>query len=125
MQKDKENIKNAFKKRLYAFVLKLIEFIDTLRKDNVSHRIGDQLLRSGTSILGNYVEAQSSGSKKEFTKYFNISLRSTNESKMWLALLRDSKRAKPESVRWFLSELDEISKIFASSILTAKGKRTI
>ena len=125
MQKDKENIKSAFKKRMYSFVLRLIEFIDALPKDNVSRRISDQLLRSGTSILGNYVEAQSAASKKEFVNYFNISLRSTNESKMWLALLRDSHRAKSESVQWFLCELDEFSKIFASSILTAKGKRTI
>ena len=89
MQKDKESIKNTFKKRLYSFVLRLIEFIDTLPKDNVSYRIGDQLLRSGTSILGNYVEAQSAASKKEFIKYFNISLQSTNESKLWIAILRD------------------------------------
>jgi four helix bundle protein len=125
MQKENENIKIAFKKRMYSFVLKLIEFIDALPKDNVSRRIGDQLLRSGTSILGNYVEAQSAASKKEFVNYFNISLRSTNESKMWIAVLRDSHRAKSESVQWFLCELDEFSKIFASSILTAKGKRTI
>lgn len=125
MQKEKGNIKVAFKKRIYNFVLKLIEFIDALPKDNVSHRIGDQLLRSGTSILGNYVEAQSAASKKEFVNYFNISLRSTNESKMWLAVLRDSHRTKSESVRRFLSELDEFSKIFASSILTAKGRRNI
>ena len=125
MQKDEGNIKIAFKKRMYSFVLRLIEFIDALPKDNVSHRIGDQLLRSGTSILGNYVEAQSAASKKEFVKYFNISLRSTNESKMWLAVLRDSHRASSESVRWFLCELEEFSKIFASSILTAKGKRAI
>jgi len=42
---------------------------------------------------------------------------------MWFALLRDSKRAKSEEVKWFLDELDEYSKIFASSILTIKGKR--
>jgi len=125
MQNDKEKRKSEFKRRLYNFVLKLIEFIDALAQDNVSRRIGDQLLRSGTSILGNYVEAQSSISKREFVKYFNISLRSTNESKMWIALLRDSKRAQPKSVQWFLDELGEFAKIFASSILTAKGKRTI
>jgi len=50
-------------------------------------------------------------------------LKSTNESKMWLALLRDSKRTKPEKVKWFLNELNEYSNIFASSILTIKGKR--
>jgi len=71
----------------------------------VSKRLGDQLLRSGTSILGNYVEGQAASSKKDFTNYFNTSLKSTNESKLWLALLRDSKRAKADEVTWFLQEL--------------------
>ena len=123
MQNDKEKFKNEFKKRLYKFVLKLIEFLDQLPKDNVSRRIGDQLLRSGTSILGNYVEAQAASSKKDFTNYFSTSLKSTNESKLWLALLRDTGRAKAEVVDWFLKELDEIANIFGSSVLTLRGKR--
>ena len=123
MKNYKSKFKNEFKKRLYNFVLKLIEFLDNLPKDNVSKRIGDQLLRSGTGILGTYVEGQSASSKKDFTNYFNHSLKSTNESKLWLSLLRDSKRTTPEKVDWFLRELDEIGKIFASSVLTLKGKR--
>jgi four helix bundle protein len=101
----------------------MIGFLDKLPKDNVSKRIGDQLLRSGTSILGNYVEGQSACSKKDFTNYFNTSLKSTNESKLWFALLRDSKRASSEDVNWFLKELEEIGNILASSILTLKGKK--
>jgi len=123
MQNDKEKFKESFKRRLYTFVLKMIDFLDQLPKGNVSWRLGDQLLRSGTSVLSNYVEGQSASSKKEFTNYFNISLKSANESKVWFALLRDSKRAKPEEVEWFLGELNEISNILASSILTLKGKR--
>ncbi len=123
MKNDRLKFKNEYRKRLYNFVIKLIEFLDGLPKDNVSKRLGDQLLRSGTSILGNYVEGQSASSKKDFTNYFNYSLKSTNESKLWINLLRDSKRATTEQVNWFLEELDEISKIFASSILTLKGKR--
>lgn len=124
MQNDKEKFKKDFKKRLYKFVLKLIEFIDSLpSNDNVSRRIGDQLLRSGTSIIGNYIEGQSASSEKDFTNYFNTSLKSTNESKLWLALLRDSNRAKKEDVQWFLDELDEYAKIFGSSILTLKGRK--
>jgi len=123
MENDRLKFKNEYKKRLYNFVLKLIEFLDGLPKDNVSKRLGDQLLRSGTSILGNYVEGQSASSKRDFTNYFNHSLKSTNESKLWINLLKDSKRATPEQVNWFLEELGEISKIFASSILTLKGKR--
>jgi len=123
MQNDKEKFKNEFKKRLYNFVLRLIEFLDRLPKDNVSRRIGDQLLRSGTGIIGNYVEGQAASSKKDFTNYFNTSLKCTNESKLWFALLRDSGRATPEEVARFLSELNEFANIFASSILTLKGKR--
>jgi len=123
MQNDKEKRKNEFKERLYDFVLKLIEFIDRLPNDNVSRRIGDQLLRSGTSIIGNFIEGRSASSKKDFTNYLNIALKSANESKLWVALLRDSHRVKPEDVKWFLEELNEISNIFASSVLTLKGKR--
>jgi len=123
MQNDKSKFKNEFKKRLYTFTLKLIIFLDNLPSDNVSRRIGDQLLRSGTSILGNYIEGQAASSKKDFTNFFNTSLKSANESKLWFALLRDSKRTTSEKVEWFLKELNEISNIFGSSILTLKGKK--
>jgi len=123
MQNDKLKFKKDFKKRLYTFTLKLVELIDKLPNDNVSNRIGDQLLRSGTSIIGNYIEGQAASSKKDFTNYFNTSLKSANESKLWLALLRDSGRAKAENVSWLLNELDEIANIFGSSILTLKGRK--
>ena len=123
MQNDKEKRKKEFKARLYNFVLRLIEFIDRLSNDNVSRKIGDQLLRSGTSIIGNYIEGQAASSKKDFTNYFNTALKSANESKLWLALLRDSNRVKPDDVKWYLDELNEISNIFGSSILTLKGRK--
>jgi len=98
MQNDKSKFKNDFKKRLYDFVLKLIEFLDILPSDNISKRVGDQLLRSDTSIIGNYIEGKSSSSKKEFINFFNTSLKSTNESKLCFAILRDSKRVKSENI---------------------------
>jgi len=124
MQNDKVKFKKEFKERLYNFVLKLIKFIDKLdKRDGVCRIIGNQLLRSGTSILGNYIEAQASSSKREFINFFNHSLKSSNESKVWLAILRDSGRANRREANWFLKELDEIANIFGSSILTLKGKK--
>ncbi len=122
MQNDKLKFKIEFKKRLYTFTLKLIEFIDNLPKDNISKRLGDQLLRSGTSIIANYIEGQSASSKKDFTNYFSTALKSSNESKLWLCLLRDSNRANEKETAWFLKELAEISNILATSIMTLKGK---
>jgi four helix bundle protein len=103
---DKSKFKVEFKKRLYRFTLKLIEFLDKLPGDNVSRKISDRLLRSGISIIGNYIEGQSASSKKDFINYLNTSLKSANESKLWFALLRDSNRVKSEDVEWFLNELN-------------------
>jgi len=107
-------VHSDFKKRLYFFTLKLIEFIDQLPKDNVSQKMGDELFNCGTKVISNYIEGKAIQSKKDLTASINISLKSISESKLWLALLRDSSRAKPAKVKWFIDELDEISKIITS-----------
>jgi len=123
MQNDSVKFKNEFKKRLYAFVLRLIKFIDKLPRDSVCNVMSKQLLRSGTSILANYIEANSASSKKDFINFFTYSLKSANESKVWLSLLRDTKKGNENEIKLLLDELIEISNILASSILTLKGKK--
>jgi four helix bundle protein len=63
-----------------------------LPKNTSSQIISKQLLRSGTSIGANYIEAQGSSSKKDFTNFFHHSLKSANESKFWLAIIRDTNK---------------------------------
>ena len=123
MQNDSVKFKNDFKKRLYNWALRLIKFIDNLPKDSVCNVLGKQLLRSGTSILANYIEANSASSRKDFINFFTHSLKSANESKMWLTLLRDTNKGKQEKLIYLLKELIEISNIIATSILTLKGKK--
>jgi len=122
MENDNAKFKNEFKKRLYNWVLRLIKFIDKLPKDSVCHVLGKQLLRSGTSILANYIEANSASSKKDFINFFTHSLKSANESKVWLTLLRDTDKGDKNELVWLLKELIEIANILASSILTLKGR---
>ena len=123
MENDNAKFKSEFKKRLYAWVLRLIKFIDKLPKDNVCSVMGKQLLRSGTSVLANYVEANSASSRKDFINFFTHSLKSANESKVWLSLLRDTEKGNVAETEWLLKELVEISNVIATSILTLKGKR--
>ena len=123
MENDNAKFKNEFKKRLYAWVLRLIKFIDKLPKDSVCNVMGKQLLRSGTSILANYVEANSASSRKDFINFFTYSLKSSNESKVWLALLKDTDKGDRKELKWLLEELVEVSNVLASSILTLKGKK--
>lgn len=123
MQNDKEKFKNEFKGRLYCFILRLLRFVAVVPKNEITKVIINQLIRSGISILANYIEARASSSRKEFTNYFQISLKSCNESKVWLALLKDTNNGDKKEITYLLQELDEISRIFASSILNLKGKK--
>ncbi len=120
MQNEREKFKREFKKKIYEFVLRLIRFIETLPKDMASDVMGKQLLRSGTSVLANYVEAHSASSKKDFTNFFTHSLKSANESMVWLELLRDTKRGSQKEVLELIKEIAEIANILASSIITLK-----
>lgn len=123
MENDSVKFKIEFKKRLYNWVLKTIKFIDKLPKDSVSSVMGKQLLRSCTSILANYIEANSASSKKDFINFFTYSLKSANESKVWFSLLRDTGKGNGKEIELLLKELIEIANILATSILTMKGKK--
>jgi len=123
MQNDKLKFKDEFKKRVYRFALEVIKLIDTLSKSQACKIMGNQLLRSATSIGANVVEAEAASSKKDFTNFFTIALKSANETKFWLGLFRDSGKANKDEVNRLLKETKEIANILASSILTLKGKR--
>jgi len=122
MENENLKYKMKLKDRTYQYSIKMIEFLDNLPKDNSAQIISKQLLRSATSIGANIVEAQASSSKKDFTKYFNYSLKSANESVYWLNLLKDAKKINNSQIEYLLNETKELAKILGSSILTLKGK---
>ncbi len=121
-----ETTRNIYdlKQRTYQYALEIIRFLATLPKDYITQTIGKQLLRSATSIGANIVEGRSSGSRKDFANFYNHALKSANESTFWLGLLKDSGRAPNEAVRSHLDETTQLSKILASCLITARGKRS-
>ena len=71
------------------------------------------------------IEAKASSSKREFIKFYEIALKSANETKYWICLLRDSyPEFKSECIE-LLQEVEEISKMLGASILTLKGKKRL
>lgn len=123
MKQNNKQFSEDFKRRIYKFILRLIKFIETLPKNDDLCRVArDQLIRSGTSLGANYVEAIAGSSKKDFTNFLCHSLKSANESKFWLALLRDSNKGDKAEINELLKELIEIANILGSSIKTLKNK---
>jgi four helix bundle protein len=123
MQNDKARFKNEFKGRVYRFALDVIGFVDRLPADQTSRIVTDQLLRSTTSIGANVIEAQAASSRKDYTHFFTYALKSANECKFWLELLRDSGRSDAKTVDKLVEEASEIANILATSILTLKGRK--
>jgi four helix bundle protein len=112
------------KYRAYEFALGIIKFIDTLPDRKAYWSLGDQLLRAATSVGANLVEATGSASKRDFLKFYYIALKSANESKFWLALIRDSGKGDSRLAQELLEEAKQLAKMIAASILTIKGKRS-
>lgn len=114
--------KSDLKVRSYKFSLALIKVLDALPHDSSSQVIAKQLLRSGTSIGANLVEAQSSSSRLEFKKFHEISLKSANETRYWIGLLRDSGKMDKETCNNLLLEVTEISNMIAVGVMRLKAK---
>lgn len=117
--------REEFKRRMYKLMLEVVAFCDSLPKDSVTQKISDQFIRSGTSMGANYFEAKGASSKRDYVKYFEISLKSANESMFWICLLRDSHKCDNEKADKLLKEFQEISKILGSSVMTMKGKTRV
>lgn len=113
---------NDLKQRAYRYSIELIRFLDSLGKDLSSQIIAKQLLRSGTSIGANLIEAHGANGKKDFANFFNHALKSANETKYWLGLLRDAKKVSGSQISSLLQEAIELAKIIAASLITIRGK---
>jgi len=109
------------KNRVYKFSVSIIKFVNEIEVKKINISLIDQLVRSATSIGANMIEARSAHSKKDFIKFYEISLKSSNETKYWLCLIRDALNIEKKT-KELLNEANEISKIIASSIITMKSK---
>lgn len=117
-----ENSKQNLKYRSYLYSLEIVKFAAALPNSKTTEIMGSQLLRCGTSIGANIVEAQSGTSRRDFINFYSHALKSANEAKFWLCLFRDAKIGNSDKVVLLLDETIQIANMLAKSILTLKGK---
>ena len=120
---NKDQFKTDLIRRCYSFSLNIINLTNSLPNKRSAWVITDQLIRAATSIGANLVEAKSSSSRIEFKKFHEIALKSSNETKYWLCLLRDAKLLESTNIiNKLLEEVIEISKMLATGIIKLKKK---
>jgi four helix bundle protein len=97
--------------------------IEALPENRIGRRIADQLLRSGTSPLGNYEEACAAESRRDFIHKMRVCLKEVRESRAWLRLAARRKLVKASRLENLIDESEQLAKIIGQSIATAKGIR--
>ena len=107
--------------RTFEFAVRITKLCMFLgNKPGASRTLGNQLLRSGTSIGANVEEAQSGACTADFLNKLVIALKEARETSYWLRLLSaadvlDKKRLSP-----LTQEANEIAKVLGAIIVAKK-----
>jgi four helix bundle protein len=109
--------RNPLLKLTFDFSLLIIEYCELLESEK-KFIISRQLLKSGTSIGANSMEAQNAESKADFIYKLKIAAKEAEETQYWLWLC-DYNKHYPDCEK-LLAKLEEINKVLGSIINTAK-----
>lgn len=123
MENDKQKFKNEFRKRLITFTVDVLKFCSTLREDRNLWPVADQLARSAASVGANVSEAKGSGSLRGYKNYFEIALKSSNETNYWLTVVSEYQIDDNAELERLLEENYEITRVINASVLTMKGSQ--
>jgi four helix bundle protein len=108
--------------RLLEYAARVVKLVEAMPNTIAGRRIGDQLLRCGTSAGANYEEAQGAESKNDFVHKLQIALKELRESNYWLRLLNRTEIMPHERLTSIIEESTELKAILSKSVATAKGK---
>jgi four helix bundle protein len=103
--------------RLLEFTIRIITVVESLPDSRVCNHLGGQLLRSGSSPVLNYGEAQAAESRKDFIHKLKIILKELRETSICLTLLHRKSFIEDAAL---VKESKELIAIFLKSIETAK-----
>ena len=100
----------------------IIEFVKTLERNEINRPLIGQLVKAGTSIGANYMEADGAESKKDFRHKIAICKKEAKETKHWLRMIRKANPHKAVECHKLWQEAHELTLIFSSIILSKKRK---
>jgi len=103
---------DELKARTKQFGLRVMNLVNALPKTTAGRAIGNQVIRSGTSVGANYRAACRGRSKAEFIAKIGIVAEEADESAFWLEMIMDGGLLKSELVSPIHQETEELTAIF-------------
>jgi four helix bundle protein len=110
---------NIILEKSYKFAVRIIKLYLYL-KDKKEFELGNQILRSGTSIGSNVEEAVGGYSRKDFSAKLGIAYREARETRFRLRLLHDTGSIDEKLFDSLLEDCEELLKIIGSIQKTLK-----
>ncbi|MBI5457702.1 four helix bundle protein [Candidatus Kaiserbacteria bacterium] len=108
--------------RTAVFGESVIGLCKQVRHDAVTKPIVNQLIRSGTSIGANYMEANGASSKRDFINKIFICKKEAQETKHWLRMLASCLPEKGVAIRTLWKECQELTLIFQKIAASSRLK---
>jgi len=119
-QNPNDKKKYDLEERTARFGEAIIEFVKTLPNDPINSPLISQIVRSGTSIGANYMEADGAESKKDFQHKIAICKKEAKETKHWLRMIAKAEPNRRDECQKLWREAQELTLIFSSILLPKK-----
>ncbi len=104
--------KYDLEERTAKFGESIISFCRSVKSDKLADPILNQLIRSGTSVGANYMEANGASSKKDFQNKIFICKKEIQETKHWLRMTKSFMPEKEQTISLLWKEAQELTLIF-------------
>ncbi|GAB6282457.1 MAG: four helix bundle protein [Ignavibacterium sp.] len=114
--------KNELKLRTKQFAHDCVKLAILFPNSFLGNHVKGQLIRCGTSVAANYRATCLAQSKASFISKISIVIEEADESEFWLEFVIDEKLLPADKVLPLKNEAHELTSIFISSRMTAKGE---
>jgi four helix bundle protein len=104
-------IRRELSERLLEYGGRIVRVVEAMPGTLVGRRIGDQLLRSGSSVGANYEEARAAESSADFVQKLQLSLKEIRESNYRLLLLSKANTLPPNQLKELIDESSQLRAI--------------
>ena len=115
--------REEMKARTKAYANRVVKLCAALPNNWIARILGQQLLRSGTSVGANYRPVCRARSDADFINKLRVVEEECDESLFWMELLVDNSILKASRLRDLMLEGSEILAIVVASAKTARTSR--
>jgi four helix bundle protein len=118
-------VEKNLRERTKQFALRIIRLYLAIPERGATRILGNQILKSGTSVGAHYREAQRAKSNADFISKIEGALQELDETSYWLELLGDSELVASSRLDSLRQETDELLAILVTIVKRVKSKEKL